>query len=110
MEPPPHSVGRARGTSFQGYLLPLLGFIFHSVDPILELHPTRAIHQVPLTGLNPAIDLPNLVTSFHQIVEDLELVVHNPSVPEVVVHTTGVCSAHVDCHMPDRLEIPVVTK
>ena len=106
----PHLVSHARHTSFQGHRLPLLGFLFRPVHPVLEPHPTRPLQPVPLPGVCPALRLPNLVARLHHILDDVELIVHHPSVPEVVADALGVGGAHVDSHMLDRLGMAVVSQ
>ncbi len=104
----PHLVGRARHTPFQGHRLPLLGFLLSPVHPVLEPHPPITLQPVPLPNIGPAFVFPNLVAPLHHILDDVELVVHHPSVPAVVAHSLGVGGAHFDGHIVNRLRVAVV--
>ena len=106
----PHLVSHACHTPFQGHRLPLLGFLFRSVHPVLEPHPTRPFQPVPLPGVGPALRLPNLVARLHHILDNVELVVDHPGIPEVVDNALGVGGTHVDGHVLDRLRMPVVSQ
>jgi len=49
-----------------------------------------------------------MVACLHHILDDVEFVVHDLSVPEVVADALGVGGTHVDGHVLDRLGMPVV--
>jgi hypothetical protein len=87
LEHQPHLVGHARYAPFQGHQLALLGFLLSPVHPVLEPHPLSPLQPVPLPGVGPALGLPDLVARLHPILDDVEFVVHHPSVPEVVAHS-----------------------
>jgi hypothetical protein len=86
LKPKPNLLGYARHTPFQGHRLPLQGFLFRPFDPVFEPPPPFSLQIIPLPGVGSALRLPDLVTSVHHILDDLELVVHHPGVPGVVAH------------------------
>ncbi len=106
----PHLVGHARHTPFRSHRLPLLGFLLRPVHPVLQPHPTRPFQLLALSGVTPALDLPNLVARLHHILDDMELVVHHLRISEVVTHPLDVGCAHVDGHVLDGLGMPVMTQ
>ena len=106
----PHLVGHACHTPFQSHRLPLLGFLLRPVHPVLQPHPTRPFQQIPLPGVTPTLDLPDSVACLHNILDDMELIVHHLRVPEVVAHPLDVGRAHVYGHVLDSLGMPVVTQ
>jgi hypothetical protein len=75
----PHLVSHTRHTPFQGQRIPLLGFLFRPVHPVLEPHPTRPLQPVPLPGVGPALRLPNLVARLHPILDEVER--NRPALP-----------------------------
>ena len=85
-----------------------MGLLLRPVDPVLEPHPPGSLQTLPFPGVGPALRLPDLVTSLHPILDDVELVVHQPDVAEVVAHSLGVGRTQVDHHMLDGLGMAVV--
>ena len=77
---------------------------------IFEQHPTLQLLTVPLPGAWRALGPSNLPTSFQHIMDDVERVVRNPSVPEVAAYAFGVGGSNLTRHMPDRPWIPVLAK
>jgi hypothetical protein len=104
----PHLVGHARHTPFPGHRLPLVGLLFRPVHSVLEPHPPCPFQLIALSGINPALRLLNLVARLHKILDDVKLIVHHPSVPEVGAHSLVVGGAHIDARVLDGFGMPVV--
>ena len=104
----PDLLGHTRHAPFQGHRLPLVGLLLRPVRSVLEPHPPRPPQKLPLTGIGPTLRLLDLVARLQHILDDVELVVHHPSVPEVVANGLGVGGVHVDGHMLNRLRVAVV--
>ncbi len=104
----PHLVGHAPDTPFQSHRLPLLGFLLRPVHPVLHPHPPRLFQQIPLPGVTPVLDLPDLVARHHAILGDMELDVHHLRLSDVGTHALDVGRANIYGHLFDSLGMPVV--
>ncbi len=89
-------------------LIPTFGHPFRPVHPVLEPHPTFSLQPVPLPDVGLALRLPDLVTSSHHILDDVEPVLGQQGVPEVVAHSLGVGRTDVDRHTLDGLGTAVL--
>lgn len=94
----PHLVGDARHAPFQG----------RQVRPVLDPHPARPLQPVPLTGTGSAPSLPHLVSRLHNILTEMELVIHHPSVSEIIPDALQLGDAHVDGHSLNRFQMAIV--
>ena len=86
------------------HILPLVDTLKH------QPHPPPPFQLLTLPGVGPALDLPDRVARRHLTLYYIELVVHHMRVPKYVDHSISVGGAHVDGHILDGLEMPVVTQ
>ena len=87
-----------------------MGLLFRPVHSVLEPDPARPFQLLALPGVTPALGLPDLVARRHNILDDMELAVHQLRIPEVVTHPLDLGLAHVDGHVLDGLGMPVMTQ
>ena len=85
-----------------------MGLLLRRVHTVLEPHPPCPLQPATLLGVGTTLGLPHLATSLYHILDDVELVVHHLSVPEVVAHAFGVGGAHVDGQVLDCLRVAVL--
>ena len=100
-EPCPISI--ALYALFQGHLFQPLGFPFRLVDQPHRPNWSCFLQPFALSSFGSALSLFYLATSLHHILNDVDLVVHNPSVSELVAHSLGIGRASVGAYLLGRL-------
>ncbi len=97
----PHLVGHALHKLFQSYRLPLQGRLFRPVLSVRQPRLTSLIQLIALSGIGPALNLPNFDTDLNHTLDDVELILDYLRVPEVVAHSLNVGGAHIGAHLLD---------
>jgi hypothetical protein len=54
-----YRIDPTRHTLVEVYQLPLLSLFFHPVQLVLQRHSPCPIHAIAISGIRPALDLPN---------------------------------------------------